>query len=393
MMAFGVCISDEVAFSCSALRGVLRIAEHDSALLTATGVDEATGRGEILDGFASLEGVEALVLLHEQLEILDADFIPKLRRRLATAELVAVTTEAYEDTGCLAVSPRAASVLRPELTAGTSLELPRILDAARAAGVPVCAETSAVRWHGQPKPGEFADDDAVPADEASGDTDGYYGWERPELVALVPPTARRALDVGCGAGALGRLLKQERPSTMVCGVELFRPAAARAAQWLDRVWQRNLDETRTLPVPDGYFDVMIFGDVLEHLRDPEAALVDLLRYLADDGVVIASVPNVVHWSVLGAALVNDSWEYTDAGLLDRTHVHLFTLREALQMLDRVGLNERWHLGTTSTGAEGQLIEGLVAAARAVGADAADVRARLATYQYHIGVRRGAPAGR
>jgi methionine biosynthesis protein MetW len=163
----------------------------------------------------------------------------------------------------------------------------------------------------------------------------YFEHSRPEVRALVPAGAARVLDVGCGAGALGAALKEER-EIEVCGLELFADAAARARERIDTVVEGNLDQLEDLPFEPGHFDAMIFGDVLEHLHDPARLLRTLRPYLADDGAIVCSVPNVGHWSVVLPLLMQDRWPYADAGLLDRTHVHFFTLAEARIMLRDCG---------------------------------------------------------
>jgi len=163
----------------------------------------------------------------------------------------------------------------------------------------------------------------------------YFEHSRPEVRALVPEEARHVLDVGCGAGALGAALKEER-EIEVCGLELFPDAAARARERIDTVVEANLDQLEDLPFEPGYFDAMICGDVLEHLHDPARLLGVLRPYLADDGALVCSIPNVGHWSVVLPLLTQDRWPYADAGLLDRTHVHFFTLAEARIMLRDCG---------------------------------------------------------
>jgi SAM-dependent methyltransferase len=215
--------------------------------------------------------------------------------------------------------------------------------------------------------------------------DGYFEHTRPELRALVPATARRVLDVGCGAGALGAALKAERGCEVV-GLEAFPDAAARARARLDDVLEVDLDALAALPAGSGSFDAMIFGDVLEHLRDPKRALAALLPSLAEDGALVFSVPNVRHWSVVFPLLVNDAWEYTDAGLLDRTHVHLFTLREFTALLAELGL-EATHVGVNDHMPLPGQLQPLVDLAAAYGADRESAALGLGAYQYLVGARR------
>jgi 2-polyprenyl-3-methyl-5-hydroxy-6-metoxy-1,4-benzoquinol methylase len=211
--------------------------------------------------------------------------------------------------------------------------------------------------------------------------DNYFEFDRPEIRELVPQRAKRVLDVGCGGGAFGAALKAER-GIEVKGVELFPDAAARAADRLDEVQIANLDGADSLPFEEGYFDAITFGDVLEHLRDPHGLLATAKRYLAPGGVIVASIPNVKHWTVVFSLLVQDRWEYTDAGLLDRTHVHFFTLEEIGLMLEETGY-EALHVGSVNMGSIPKQLELLIETARVLGAEADECEARLNAYQYLI----------
>jgi 2-polyprenyl-3-methyl-5-hydroxy-6-metoxy-1,4-benzoquinol methylase len=130
---------------------------------------------------------------------------------------------------------------------------------------------------------------------------------------------------------------------------------------------------------------MTFGDVLEHMHDPHGLLRTLKRYLAPDGVIVCSLPNVKHWSVVGGLLLQDRWEYADQGLLDRTHVHFFTLTEIGLMLDEVGF-EVIQLDTHTANAMPQPLAVLGDMAAALGFDRNETLARLEAYQYLIAAR-------
>lgn len=168
----------------------------------------------------------------------------------------------------------------------------------------------------------------------------YYEHARPEILALIPPTARCIIDVGCGAGALGRAIKERSPSTEVRGIEISTAQAARARAVLDDVAVRSADlgPPSDWPRPD----CVIFADVLEHLSDPWAALEEWKRHLGPQATVIASIPNVMHASVTGD-LVRGRWEYRDAGVLDRTHLRFFERASIRKLFDDAGLRVR-HIG-------------------------------------------------
>lgn len=161
----------------------------------------------------------------------------------------------------------------------------------------------------------------------------YFEFARPELVALVPATARRVLDVGCAAGRLGEALKA-RQSVEVVGVELDAKAAAAARNRIDRIVVGSIEDS-TVTFPSGSFDCIICGDVLEHLRDPASALERIRGWLSDDGVLVASIPNTRHHSVVGALLAGN-WTYEPAGLLDSTHLCFFTRQDIVDLLAQTG---------------------------------------------------------
>jgi 2-polyprenyl-3-methyl-5-hydroxy-6-metoxy-1,4-benzoquinol methylase len=159
----------------------------------------------------------------------------------------------------------------------------------------------------------------------------YFGYVRPEVLALVPTTARRVLDVGCGAGRLGEALKGRQQAAVV-GIELNEAAAAQARQRLNQVLEGDV-ECISLPFAPGAFDAIVCGDILEHLREPERLLRRAREWLAPDGRLIASIPNVRHRSVV-CSLLQGNWTYESAGLLDHTHLRFFTRREIEKLFFR-----------------------------------------------------------
>jgi 2-polyprenyl-3-methyl-5-hydroxy-6-metoxy-1,4-benzoquinol methylase len=145
-------------------------------------------------------------------------------------------------------------------------------------------------------------------------------------------TGNRVLDVGCSSGYLARPLA-ERGNTIV-GLELD-PEAARAAEEFCELVLVGDVETMDLPLEPGSFDVVLGGDVIEHLRDPAATLARLRPLLRPGGRVVLSTPNVANWAIR-LSLLSGRWRYTDRGILDRSHTHLFTRATLAETLEHAG---------------------------------------------------------
>jgi 2-polyprenyl-3-methyl-5-hydroxy-6-metoxy-1,4-benzoquinol methylase len=150
-----------------------------------------------------------------------------------------------------------------------------------------------------------------------GDMDGQA---RADLVSRIPAGAISALDVGCSRGETARLLRKAGV-TRVVGIEPDAGDAADAAKLCDRVLTVQLEDVRE--EFSGQFDAVLFGDVLEHLIDPAAALARVRPWLSPRGVVVASVPNLGHWSVIGD-LLEGRFDYVPYSILSGTHVRHFT---------------------------------------------------------------------
>ena len=142
------------------------------------------------------------------------------------------------------------------------------------------------------------------------------------------------LEIGCDCGVNLLWVKNHYPNADLYGVEI-NASAARIANCIARVTMGNIEE-RQMDFGGITFDYIIFGDVLEHLRDPEGTLTYCKGFLNEGGSILASIPNVMHVSVV-RDLINGNFTYADQGLLDRTHIHFFTYKEILRMLMRTGL--------------------------------------------------------
>ncbi len=158
----------------------------------------------------------------------------------------------------------------------------------------------------------------------------YFQEERHEMMQYIPKETRIILDIGCGSGTFGQILKRSR-DLEVWGVELNQDSALDASKKLDKVI--NSAFSAELNLPKKKFDCIVFNDVLEHLTDPWAALIYSKELLTDGGVIVSSIPNCRYFNNMWDLLVHKNWEYTDWGILDKTHLRFFTKRSILSIFD------------------------------------------------------------
>lgn len=168
----------------------------------------------------------------------------------------------------------------------------------------------------------------------------YFANVNPDLLDWLPLDAKKILEIGCGTGSLGMAYRSRNPVAIYGGVELFATAAESARQQLDWVVEGNIEHADVLQQVDTALagspaDVLVFGDVLEHLVDPWQCLAGLRSRVRPGGTSVACIPNVAHWSLLLQQL-QGQWNYTDQGLLDRTHLRFFTLNTAIEMYHSAG---------------------------------------------------------
>lgn len=141
------------------------------------------------------------------------------------------------------------------------------------------------------------------------------------------------LEIGCDLGATILEIKNRYPNAKIYGTEINAGAAVIAAHFAEV--EINNIEDRNLPFDKKMFDYIIFGDVLEHLHDPLATLIYCKGFLKEEGSVIANIPNVMHISVI-EELLKGNFTYAETGLLDKSHIHLFTYNEIIRMFWEAG---------------------------------------------------------
>jgi SAM-dependent methyltransferase len=158
-------------------------------------------------------------------------------------------------------------------------------------------------------------------------------YDRAILISRMVGPNRRVLELGCSTGFISKLLKQS--GCHVVGLDVDPLAAKVAATICDRVMLTDLSSPEWPGDLDQKFDVIVMGDVLEHLVAPQVVLRNVRPLLDPDGYIVVSLPNVVHWTQRLKILLGQ-FRYQSTGLLDFTHLRFFDLRTARVLLTECG---------------------------------------------------------
>jgi len=166
-----------------------------------------------------------------------------------------------------------------------------------------------------------------------------YIGPRNDILNLLPDNINRVLDIGCSIGTLGKQIKHFNENIEVVGIEYDKKMAHDADKYLDKVVVGDIETIiyTDLLKPD-YFDVIILADILEHLINPWQTLIKITSLLNNKGVVIASIPNVRHYSTIVNLFFRGDWPYKERGIHDRTHLRFFTKKTIKDMFDIANLN-------------------------------------------------------
>lgn len=156
------------------------------------------------------------------------------------------------------------------------------------------------------------------------ENDSYYTQNKEYLYDLVLDGPNVVMDLGCASGRLGQKLLQLNKAVELVGVELFEPAAREAMKYYKSVHVGDIEEL-SLDY-NSYFDIVICGDVLEHLKEPYKIIGKIHCWLKKGGLIICSVPNVRYWRILRDLIFRGKWDYTSEGIMDQTHLRFFTAR-------------------------------------------------------------------
>jgi 2-polyprenyl-3-methyl-5-hydroxy-6-metoxy-1,4-benzoquinol methylase len=162
--------------------------------------------------------------------------------------------------------------------------------------------------------------------------DGIYRAVNEVVLSVIPSTAMRILDAGCGAGNLGEILGRNTNREVV-GITYSSREAELASSRLSAVYCADLNGFDFGSL--GKFDCVILSHVLEHLYNPQTTLERLKVALTQESRVIVALPNVLWWKQR-LNFIMGRWRYQDSGILDRTHLRFFDRQTSAELLCDAG---------------------------------------------------------
>lgn len=167
----------------------------------------------------------------------------------------------------------------------------------------------------------------------------YVGLRKDIISMISNWDGYSVLDVGCSTGVNGKFLKEKFAIERLVGFEYDPDMAKVAEDTYDNIYTGDIESLDLKELLAGeQFDAVILGDILEHLKQPEAVLAQLAQFVKSGGSVIISVPNMRHISALIALFVNGYWPRNERGIFDRTHLQVVTRKNLTEWITGADLN-------------------------------------------------------
>lgn len=167
-----------------------------------------------------------------------------------------------------------------------------------------------------------------------------YIGVRKDLLRYISGSGLHILDVGCATGVNGNYLLDQKIATAVDGVEYDQAMAAFAKERYRNVYIGNLNLSDFLEQVENeveLYDIIICGDVLEHLMQPDKVVSVLQKMLKPDGKMIISLPNISHWELLIQIYYKGRFPRNERGIFDKTHLSWFTKSDAINLFTSQGM--------------------------------------------------------
>lgn len=144
---------------------------------------------------------------------------------------------------------------------------------------------------------------------------------------------RTVLEIGSSTGYMTRAFLEN--GCIVDVVETDQKAVVKLPKAIRKVIQSSIEDSSVYPKLSSY-DFIIMADVLEHLGLPEKVLKELAQVATSETQLIVSLPNVASWVMRKQLFFKGDFEYQESGILDRTHLHFYTVNSLPKVIERNG---------------------------------------------------------
>ena len=160
----------------------------------------------------------------------------------------------------------------------------------------------------------------------------------PARVVRMVGESKRVLEIGAGPGSITKLLTHVS-KCKVTALDIDAEAIKRLSPHCERAYQADLNNSSWVDVlrgDEGKFEILVAADVLEHVYEPLVVLKTMGLFLDSNGYMVVSLPHVGH-SVIHACLLDENFDYQDFGLLDRTHIRFFGIKNIQKLFENAGM--------------------------------------------------------
>ena len=157
------------------------------------------------------------------------------------------------------------------------------------------------------------------------------------LTALDNKKFTKVLELGAGGCDTLAYMKAHEQAKEVTGLELFKIEGSNQTNPLvDKFIQADVADIETVGLPENYYDLIICGDIFEHVFDPWKVASVARQLLTNDGILICSIPNIRFFKTMKKIFLDGDFKYEKEGILDLTHIRFFTRKNVLELFNRAG---------------------------------------------------------
>ncbi|MGL5125357.1 MAG: class I SAM-dependent methyltransferase [Fusobacteriaceae bacterium] len=164
----------------------------------------------------------------------------------------------------------------------------------------------------------------------------YFSNPRKNVLEMIPLEKRngKILEIGAGTGATLVYAKESGFAKEVHGIDLVE-LDGQNHPFIDKFSIGNIEEIE-VPYKEKEFDVILLLDILEHLVNPKEMLINLKKYLKDDGYILISLPNFRELINMRNIFLKGDFKYEKSGILDETHLRFFCKKNHIELYEKSG---------------------------------------------------------